>query len=526
MSDYQLNDTVHLMFTSRQFSDGVPTAISGGVVDIYEDATATPIITGETFVASLNSVVGLNVITITATSGTGFNANGTYNAVMQAGTVGGDSIIGEVVGTFTIEKDSVNWAKVAAPTTAVDLSATDFQLVDTAIAVTTVNGLAANVITAAATAADHIDLIWDETLAGHVTADTTGLLLNDWQDAGRLDLILDIIAADVVNIDGAAMRGTDSVPVASVTGTSDSGTTTTMVDSNRTEIDTHWVGSYIRFGSGGSANNVGVTRMIDTFTAASDTIRFNPAVLTAITTETYEILPVANVDEILIDTAELQQDWTDAGRLDAILDIIAADVVNIDGQAMRGTNSALLAADINLTAGAVDTVTTLTGHTAQTADHTAAIADIPTVSEFNARTILSASYFDPVADTVVNVTNVATLTGHTNQTGDSFARIGAAGASLTDLGGMSTAMKAEVLVEINAALDTAISEITQGVPAITPSIRTGIMLMYMALRNQLDVQTSGTDALEIHNNAGTQIAIKLLTDDGSDYREATMTTGV
>lgn len=60
------------------------------------------------------------------------------------------------------------------------------------------------------------------------------------------------------------------------------------------------------------------------------------------------------------------------------------------------------------------------------------IADLPTVSEFNARTILSASYFDPAADTVVNVTNVATLTGHTPQTGDSFARLGApAGASIS-----------------------------------------------------------------------------------------------
>ncbi len=45
-----------------------------------------------------------------------------------------------------------------------------------------------------------------------------------------------------------------------------------------------------------------------------------------------------------------------------------------------------------------------------------------------------------------------TLTGHTAQTGDSFARIGAAGASLTDLGGMSTAMKAEVQVEADASL--------------------------------------------------------------------------
>ncbi len=46
-------------------------------------------------------------------------------------------------------------------------------------------------------------------LASLVTAARMGAL-DDWINAGRLDAILDIIAADVVNIDGAAMRGTDS----------------------------------------------------------------------------------------------------------------------------------------------------------------------------------------------------------------------------------------------------------------------------------------------------------------------------
>lgn len=63
--------------------------------------------------------------------------------------------------------------------------------------------------------------------------------------------------------------------------------------------------------------------------------------------------------------------------------------------------------------GSVDSVT---GDTKQTADHTAAIADIPTVAEFNARTILSASYFDPVNDAVANVTLVATTTTNTDVT--------------------------------------------------------------------------------------------------------------
>lgn len=40
--------------------------------------------------------------------------------------------------------------------------------------------------------------------------------------------------------------------------------------------------------------------------------------------------------------------------------------------------------------------------------------DVPTVSEFNARTILSADYFDPATDAVANVTLAATVTTLTN----------------------------------------------------------------------------------------------------------------
>lgn len=62
-----------------------------------------------------------------------------------------------------------------------------------------------------------------------------------------------------------------------------------------------------------------------------------------------------------------------------------------------------------LTQSAFDALYTSTfnnlGGTAQTADHTAAIADIPTNSEFNARTIPSASYFDFTADAVQVGTN-------------------------------------------------------------------------------------------------------------------------
>lgn len=84
---------------------------------------------------------------------------------------------------------------------------------------------------------------------------------------------------------------------------------------------------------------------------------------------------------------------------------------------------------------------------------------------------------------------------------------------------------ANINAEADTALDTTIAELSQGVPATNPTMRTAVMLMYMALRNKLDVATSGTDTLEIHNDAGTRIAQKLLTDDGSDYSEAKITSG-
>jgi hypothetical protein len=53
----------------------------------------------------------------------------------------------------------------------------------------------------------------------------------------------------------------------------------------------------------------------------------------------------------------------------------------------------------------------------QTVDNATGIADIPTVAEFNARTLLAANYFDPAADTVANVTLVATTTTNTDMRG-------------------------------------------------------------------------------------------------------------
>lgn len=102
-SDYQLEDTVYLPFTTRAFATGIPTALVSGVVEIYEDASVTQITGAETLTVSLDSVAGFNMIAVVATAANGFEAGKSYTAILSAGTVDSVSVIGEVVGHFTLD---------------------------------------------------------------------------------------------------------------------------------------------------------------------------------------------------------------------------------------------------------------------------------------------------------------------------------------------------------------------------------------------------------------------------------------
>jgi len=193
MSDYQLEDTLYLPFTTRAFATGIPTALVSGAVDIYEDVTATPIITGETLSVSLNSVAGFNMVTVAATSGTGFEAGKSYTAILQAGTVDSVSVVGEVVAHFTLDKSAA--AKDLANGTdglgAIKAETANI-LTDTGTTIpgtiTTVqNDL--DIITDAdgvILGAAGVDLIWDEVINGanHNTTNTSGRRLRELRESG------------------------------------------------------------------------------------------------------------------------------------------------------------------------------------------------------------------------------------------------------------------------------------------------------------------------------------------------------
>ena len=96
-------------------------------------------------------------------------------------------------------------------------------------------------------------------------------------------------------------------------------------------------------------------------------------------------------------------------------------------------------------------------------------------------------------------------------------------AILTDTAAMGTTVNTEVSDVLKT--DT-ISEMSQQAPPATPTFEEAIMYLYMALRNKLDVDTTGgTDYKEFYNDAGTVIWKKAVSDDGSTYTEAEGITG-
>lgn len=103
MTDYTLGDTLDIKFTTRAFATGIPTTLAGSpVISAYPGNSTTQITTGITLSVDFDSVTGLHNIRVVATSGNGYATATDYALVITTGTVGGVSVVGEVVGEFTL----------------------------------------------------------------------------------------------------------------------------------------------------------------------------------------------------------------------------------------------------------------------------------------------------------------------------------------------------------------------------------------------------------------------------------------
>lgn len=438
-------------------------------------------------------------VTAEATEITG--GRGVYTLALTAGEMNGDVITTITISTSTDSKDAVNvmytvtrqLVDLAYPTVSgrsIDVLATG----EVGIDLDNNNGalgtadfdadyltnalLADNVIAAEQLAADAITAakVADATIDAATFA------------AGAIDAAA--IATDAIDADALAADAVAEIQGAYVTGTSDAGgSTTTMVDAALTELDDVWNGSMIKFTSGAIDNQA---RLITDFDAATDTITFAPAVTASVGAGfTYEIHAHSAVD---------LQSWV--GLVTALVtpNALVAGAVDSDVSAIQ--NDVITAASIAVGAIAAD------AFVAGAIDAAAIAANAITASEIADGAIDAATFAAGAIDAAAIATGAidADAIAANAITSSEFAQ------SAADL--------------VFSSSGATLAELAQAAPAATPRPDQAMMLLYMALRNRLDIDTSGgTDYKEIYNNAGTVITKKALTDDGTTYSEAEMEIG-
>lgn len=151
LGDYATSTIIYDKFTTFRPSTGAAYTLGGTpALSVYKDNSTTQSTTGVTLTVDFDTVTGLNHYAIdTSADGTFYSGGSFFQVVITTGTVDSVSVVGTVVASFTLLKDSslkpttagrtldvsaggeagIDWANVGSQSTAVNLSATDIQTV-------------------------------------------------------------------------------------------------------------------------------------------------------------------------------------------------------------------------------------------------------------------------------------------------------------------------------------------------------------------------------------------------------------
>jgi hypothetical protein len=101
LGDIKEDQTIRGAFNTRE-ADGTPITLAGTPsLEIYKDAGTTESTAGITLTVDFDGVTGLHLFTIVTTDAF-YAAGSDYQIVIAAGTVDGTSVVGTVVGSFSI----------------------------------------------------------------------------------------------------------------------------------------------------------------------------------------------------------------------------------------------------------------------------------------------------------------------------------------------------------------------------------------------------------------------------------------
>jgi len=231
LGDFDAAAVIYGKFTTYRPSTGASFTLGGTpALSVYKDNSTTQSTTGVTLTADFDSVTGLNHFAIdTSADGSFYAAGSFFDIVITTGTVDGVSVVGSVVASFTIRKNSalkpttagrtldvsaggeagLDWANVGSPTTSLNLSGTT---ISTSQAVASVSGAVGSVTGSVGGSVASVTGNVGGNVAGSIGSVATGGIVAASFAAGAIDAAA--IATDAITSAELAATATAEIATA------------------------------------------------------------------------------------------------------------------------------------------------------------------------------------------------------------------------------------------------------------------------------------------------------------------------
>jgi len=301
LGDFAEDSTHYFMWDSNDADGASVTRTADGAIWIYQDdASGTEVQTGITDTEDFDGVTGVHCVKMILTDAF-YTTGHDYTVVLKAATIDGQTV-NAVLATFSIQNRYMRGTD-SANTTVPDAAGTAAGLHGTT------DGLIGALVTpdAAGTAAG-LHATTDGLIGALVTPDAAGTAAG--LHATTDGLIGALVVPDAAGTAAGLHATTDGligglvVPDVAGTAAGLHATTDGLIGTAQTDLDT-LTGS-------------------DGVTLATAQGNYAPSTHDAAAVKTTIEAVGSSLAQILADTNELQADWADAGRLDAILDTAAA----------------------------------------------------------------------------------------------------------------------------------------------------------------------------------------------------------
>jgi hypothetical protein len=532
--DITIGETFDVKFTTTEPDTGAPSTLAGTpVVSAYVGNSTTQLTAGITLTVDFDGVTGLHNVRVVATVGNGYAAGTDVALVITTGTVDGNSAVGYVIEQFTIGRGAA-FTRLGAPagaSAAADIAAiktetasiqTDTNDIQARLPAALVSGridasvgaMAANVMTAAAAAAD----LTTELQSGLATAANLATV------AGYLDTeiaaILAAVDTEVADIKQMLGHKTTIASLAtqvSFTLTAGSADDNAYNGWGAVVVD---ASTAVQLALGVVSDYTGSTKTI--------TLRENPGIFTMATGDTIILLPGKLTDGVNVTQIE-GVDATDQLDAHAAAGLDAAGIRAAVGLASANLDTQLAAIESQTddigTAGAG--LTAVPWNAAWDAEVQSEVTDAlnaydpPTNTEMEARTIAAANY--------ATAANLATVAGYLDTEVAAIlaavdTEVGAIKTvtdALPNAGALTSIATAANLATVAGYLDTEIAAIK----SVTDKLDTAMELdtaVYRFTTNSLEnAPTSGGGAADWTTGEKEQIRHRLGIDGDVDAPAAT-----